>query len=325
MSDGQPHPSAFVPTIGPPDHWQAWTNVVIEVQLTSSRLAVTILTFISNPPRISRFVVWDWKTGIKFVVSSSRVHWYQDSHKSPTIQDIVRHSHTVQFVDEYRIFGVSETVDPYSRWSVTLLDTSAPAEDPQKPTEIEFRLDHVESLDGIYLGRGTYIQETRQGSPFRTDRKRHMLRLKCVSAPGYTPPTTPEFVIDYGSISAIASENESTSCIPWDFWKHKVVPFDQHVESAAALYFVGPRMLAISTVPYQGPSLHSFDFTPGACRLTKQIDASLDDEPRYAIRRAKLTDMFPDAHMMNWAFSEDNVLAFTVSLWVFVRAKSTLI
>ena len=53
MSDGQPHPSAFVPTIGLPGHWQAWTDVVIEVQLTSSRLAITILTFISNPPRIS--------------------------------------------------------------------------------------------------------------------------------------------------------------------------------------------------------------------------------------------------------------------------------
>ena len=78
MSDGQPHPSAFSPTIEPPDSWKTWTKRVAQVQLTSSRLAVTFLTSSDVP----RFVVWDWKTGVKHVVSSDQLHCYQGDRES---------------------------------------------------------------------------------------------------------------------------------------------------------------------------------------------------------------------------------------------------
>ena len=219
------------------------------------------------------------------------------------------------------MFGVSEAMDPDSRSLVTLLDTSAPVEDPQKPREIEFGLDPEEWFDRIDLVKGKYTQGTRwQGSPFRTDRKRHVLYLDPVSYLSCCiAPSVPGLVIDYGSICAIASENKTASCIPWDLWKHKVVSLDQDVEFAATfLKPVGPRVLGIIQEPPQGPSLHSFDFTPGVCRSAEEIDSDtpFDDEPRHTINYAKLTDKFPEGHSVKWVFSEDNVLAFTVNLWV---------
>jgi hypothetical protein len=187
------------------------------------------------------------------------------------------------------------------------MDTSAPVEDPHKPREVEFELKHTGSLTCIHLTEGTYTQGARLGSPFRTDRKRHVLSVR-------TPERSQPFVIDYGSICAIASENEAALYIPWNLWKHKTTPLDRDIEHTMALEVVGPRVLEIRKKAYQGPSLRSFDFTPGACRFTKQIDTSLDDTSRYAIRRAKLTDVFPEGRMVWWYFSEDNVLAFTVCL-----------
>ena len=202
-------------------------------------------------------------------------------------------------------------MDSGSRWSVTLLDTSVSVEDPQKPREIEFGLNFADP-PAIHLREGTYIRGARQGSPFWTDRKRHVL---CIT-PAYASRCTQhfKFVIDYGSICAIASENGTASRIPWDLWKHKITQLHEHTESTLALGFVGPRVLTISRKPYQGPLIRSLDFTPGACRFTKQIDTSFEDAPWYAFRRAVLTDTFPEGHEVAWVLSEDNVLAFTVSL-----------
>lgn len=229
----------------------------------------------------------------------------------------MRRAQTAQFVDEYRIFGVSNDVGPSSRWSVTLFDTSSPVEDPQRPKEIEFELnyDHAESLHSIRLDEGTYTQGARLGSPFFTDRKKHILCITPVCPPEYTW----SLVIDYESICGIASENETASRIPWDIWKHKTTLIDQCTGFTTAIACVGPRVLVMSKKPYQGPWLRSFDFTPGACRYTKQIDTSLDDTARCAIRRAKLADTFPEGHRVKWGFSEDNVLAFTVSWQVFLE------
>jgi hypothetical protein len=187
------------------------------------------------------------------------------------------------------------------------MDTSAPVEDLRKPRQIEFELDHAEPLDWVYLSEGTYAQAARIGPSFRTDRKRHVLSV-CTSN------RSRSFVIDYGSICAIASGNEAASCIPWNLWKHKTTPLDQDTKFTTALELVGPRVLELREEPHQGPSLRSRDFTPGACRFTKQIDTSSDDTSRFAIRRAKLSDVFPEGEITWWVFSEDNVLGFTVCL-----------
>jgi hypothetical protein len=121
-------------------------------------------------------------------------------------------------------------------------------------------------------------------------------------------------VIDYGSICAIASENEAASSIPWNLWKPRTIPSDQDMGFTMVSESIGPRVLQLEEKPNEGPSLRSVDFTPGACRLTKRIDTSLDDASRYAIRHAKLADVFPERRTVWWAFSEDKVLAFTVCL-----------
>lgn len=74
MSDGQPHPSASAPVINGPDYGKEWVAGEMQVQLTRSRLAVTVMTLIDLPPRVPRLIVWDWKTGVKYVVSGNRVH-----------------------------------------------------------------------------------------------------------------------------------------------------------------------------------------------------------------------------------------------------------
>ena len=71
MSDGQPHPSASSSILNGRDYGRDWMADVVQVQLTRSRLAVTVLTFVDEPPRVSHFIVWDWKTGVKYAVSSS--------------------------------------------------------------------------------------------------------------------------------------------------------------------------------------------------------------------------------------------------------------
>jgi len=201
---------------------------------------------------------------------------------------------------------------PNWRWSVILLDTAAPVGNPQKPRETEFGLDDTESVEFLYLKEGTYARGARTGSLFRTDRRRHVLGIVLTSS-----PDPPSFAIDYESICSVASENETTSYIPWDRWKHKTMTSDRHMEFTAATEFTGPRKLVISEMPHPWVlSLWSVDFTPGARRYTRRVDTSLDDASRYAIRRRKLTDMFSESHLVGWALSEDNVLAFTVSLRV---------
>jgi len=222
----------------------------------------------------------------------------------------MRLSQNVQFVDEHRIFGVSKAIDPGSRWSVTLLDTSVSVEDPRKPREIEFGLDFVEP-PAVNLTEGTYARGARQGSPFRTDRKRHILCITPVNASGHT--RHPGLVVDYGSICAIASENETTSSIPWDLWKHKTTPFRECLEHTVDLAFVGPRLLMVNKQPHQGLSFRSYDFTPGACRFIKQADRSFDDPPRYVTHCGMVTDGFPEGDNVVWVFSEDNILTFPVS------------
>ena len=78
MSDGQPHPNASVPVIDGPDYGhEGWFNHISDVKVTSSRLAMTaqILPEIFNYNQLTpHFLVWDWKTGVKCVVSG-----YQNS------------------------------------------------------------------------------------------------------------------------------------------------------------------------------------------------------------------------------------------------------
>jgi len=236
---------------------------------------------------------------------------------------------------------VSQAVGPGSRWSVTLLDTSVPVEDPREPREIEFELNNAESLRLIHYKQGTYARGARLGSPFWTDRKGHVLCIKFVWAPRFVPNPAicnhplldsggsgsadpglrrdywvpgcdQTFVIDYESICAIASKNGAALCIPWDLWKHETMPIDLQLGFPDALQFVGPRVLVIDDELYQGPSLRSLDFIPGARRF-KKIHTSLDAASRYATHHAKLADTFPEGDQVRWDLLEDNVLAFRVS------------
>jgi hypothetical protein len=310
MSDGQPHPNASIPILNGPKFWLQSAFSHMRVRLTCSRIAVTapMLTVpCPSSDRVPRLIVWDWKTGVMHVVST-QVNWRWNDRESTTLQDVSRRSQNFQFVDEYRIFGASTLMSHRPRWSVTLLDTSAPVDDPHKPREIEFALGRVGSFDQILLTEGTYAQGARLGSPFRTDRKRHVLSIKLICA----PEPSQSFVIDYGSICTIASENEAASSIPWNLWKHKTTPFDRDTAFTRALGLVGPRVLELRENPRQGSPLRLFDFTPGACRFTKQINTSSDDISRYAIRRAKLMDALLEGRTTWCVFSEDNVLAFLV-------------
>lgn len=160
----------------------------------------------------------------------------------------MRRSQTA-FVDEHRIFAVSSDLSPSPRWSVTLFDTSAPVEDPQRPKEIEYELEYDESPRLIHLTKGTHPRGARLGSPFQTDHKRHVLGI--ISACP-TSACSRTIVIDYESIRSIASENEIASRIPWDLWKNKTnTLIDRHMEPTTTVKFVGPRILAISEDPHQ--------------------------------------------------------------------------
>lgn len=206
---------------------------------------------------------------------------------------------------------MSSDLSPSPRWSVTLFDTSAPVEDPQRPKEIEYELEYDESPRLIHLTKGTHPRGARLGSLFQTDHKRYVLGIISVCP---TSACSRTIVIDYESIRSIASENEIASRIPWDLWKNKTnTLIDRHMEPTTTVKFVGPRILAISEDPHQGPVLRSFDFTSGVRRCTEKIDMYLDDAPWYATRLAKLTDTLPEGHLVEWVLSEDNVLGFSVS------------
>ena len=73
MSDGQVHPSALVPIINGPEYGRDESVRSIKIKITSSRLAVAVLAsrllFLRNPGPVFHFIVWDWRTGVKHVVS----------------------------------------------------------------------------------------------------------------------------------------------------------------------------------------------------------------------------------------------------------------
>ena len=215
---------------------------------------------------------------------------------------------TIQFVDEHRIFGVPYATISGSglpKW-VTLLDTSAPAENPRRPKEMEFELDDAEGPASLI--KGTYVQGAKLGSSFRTDRKKHVLGIVHTYNSGKT------FVIDYESICAIASENKSSSRIPWDLWKHKTTRIGYYAESSSSLMLAGPRAFSISRNERDELLIWSFDFTPGACRHIEELGPSSKVVPPHAIRCVKLTDKHPELEMASWDVSEDNILCFGVSL-----------
>ena len=191
----------------------------------------------------------------------------------PLLQDIQRSSIDVQFVDEHRIFGVSHGLDPDSPQLVTLLDTSTSAENPQEPREIVFELGNLEGP--VSLIEGTHAQGAKLGPSFRTNPKKHVLGIAC------TPISQQHrsFVINYESLCTIASENESSSHIPWDFWKHKTTQIGHYTGFSPSLTLVGPRAFVMGEDNSQGPQLWCFDFTPGAYRSTKRLDPSSEVAP----------------------------------------------
>ena len=208
------------------------------------------------------------------------------------------------------MFGVSCDSDPGLPWLVTLLDTFALHEDPQKPTEIVFELDNGGWR--ITLMEGTHVQGANLGSSFRTNRKEHVLGI------AYTVDPEKSFVIDYESICAIASENKTSSRIPWDLWRHKTTRIGHYTRFEPFLKLVGRRAFAMreESAHSRRPWVRSFDFTPGACRFVEQLDPSSEVVPPHVLRRAALTDGSPEWYLINWEVSEDNILIFSVSLRV---------
>ena len=213
---------------------------------------------------------------------------------------------TLQFVDEHRIFGVPSATNMGSNLPrlVTLLDTSAPAENPRRPKEMEFELDNEKGTASLI--EGTYAQGAKIGSSFRTNRKKHVLGI------AHTSPHT--FVIDYESICAIASENKSSSRIPWDLWKHKTTQIGHYTftEASSSLVLAGPRAFSISGSG--GLWVRSFDFTPGACRFIEKPSPSSGVVSPYVVRTVVLMHELPEWQTIISDVSEDNVLWYGVSL-----------
>lgn len=214
-----------------------------------------------------------------------------------------------QFVDEYRIFGVSHGSSRPSRWFIVLWDTSTPAEDPQKPTEVEFELDSANPE--ICLLEGSHVQGAMLGSPFRTNQGTH---VSCISHIRATERDR-SFVIDYESICALASQNKSSLRIPWDLWKHKTTQIGHYTGYGHMLKFVGPR--AFETRLTQGSGglwVRSYDFTPGARRSVERSGVPSEVFPPNVIRHATLTDGVSGWRGLRWAASEDNLMVFHVGL-----------
>jgi len=60
-----------------PEYGQEWSVGNIQVQVTCSRLALMIPMIAGhNALRSPAFIVWDWKTGVKYVVSNRQAYWY---------------------------------------------------------------------------------------------------------------------------------------------------------------------------------------------------------------------------------------------------------
>ena len=194
---------------------------------------------------------------------------------------------------------------------ITLIDTSLPTDDPQNPREVEFKLDDVESPHFASLLAGTHVQGAKLGSPFRTNPRGHFLCIK---------HNDTAFVINYESICAIATENWSSSPIPWDTWKHKTTQVGRYIRPRSSAMFVGPRAFVVPeevTESFHAPRIRSFDFTPDARRFTKPLD-SLGVVTRFATCLAQLPvpGGLSGRHHARWAVSEDNILLIGVSLQV---------
>ena len=129
------------------------------------------------------------------------------------------------------------------------------------------------------------------------NRKNHVL---CIAY----KPTSQRYqylVIDYESVCAIASKNEPSSHIPWDFWKHKTTQIAYYPEFSSPPMLVGPRAFSVSRDGGDGPMVWSFDFTPGACHFIGQLGPSSKVMPLHVIRWTSLTDEFVRNEEPNFA------------------------
>ena len=170
-----------------------------------------------------------------------------------------------------------------------------------------FEVDNPQGL--VSLIEGTHVQGAKLGSTFRTNPKKHILGIGSF----FRAPER-SFVIDYESICTIASENKSSTRIPWDVWKHKTTRIGHYTGFSPAITLVGPRAFVVSEDATHGPRMWTFDFTPGACRSVEHLDPSSEVVPPHVIRCATLADWLPEWRSVRWWIaSGDNILASCVS------------
>ena len=162
----------------------------------------------------------------------------------------------------------------------------------------------------VSLLAGTHAQDARLGSPFRTHSKGHFLGI------GHRVTSEQSFAINYENICAIATENWSSSRIPWNIWKHRTTQIGRYPQSPLSTMFIGPRAFEVPEDIFHGPWVRSFDFTPGARRFTKPPDPSTEVEPQPVSRLVMLREGLMEGPPARWAISEDNILLIGVSLEV---------
>jgi len=325
MSDGQPYTSGCHPSVMGSSYKPLRRIDSVHLQLTSYRLAATVVTvqaddlFDSHSDHTDLFV-WDWRTGRTWLVSHSISFACnkQTNLMGALKEHIQKGILTARFIDEYRLFGA---VRPDRGTTLMLWDSSNP-HNPKDPPGIIFE----PGPNSIYsdVHRNARNHETNHVLPFRECPSMGIIALVAHTKHPITGTTIRRtLVIPVGTLASFARRIGEAAYVPWEVWSRFAVPIELN-PTAPFAHILHSQVLAVQKVENPlGPTsiLRVWDFSLRSRRRQVQSDPSASLPP-YTIRVFPLDADYQDSL---FDFTEGGVLVTSVRIHVIARHAKVLI
>lgn len=308
MSDGTPHPEATCPIIPGPVFPPDTHTVEGELQVTGFRLAVRVL-LLEPPAKSERLIVWDWRTGEKYMVCRSCLLLPQGGSILPfrlNPQEILYLAHRVRakFIDDYHLLTTA------AAWVTTprLWDTTILAE-TLKTCTIEFGLGPDYKIDTT-LGNPFYFNmESSHGVPFHEDTSKQLIGIRVVPRACSRPCST-LLLIRYGDLMKLASQIGKKPWIKWEAWRKFTLPvkFRPGVQEFGLLR--SHLLIVCRDSKGSGTILYIYDFTVRSLRQRVQDKKVSDQLIPYTRRKFPLSA--EGEPLGDFRFTEDNIFVLSV-------------
>lgn len=311
LSDGFPHNLAPDPVMHYVEHGSRKILSSIKVLASRHRLvAIAALQRTSYFGRHNTLVVWDWRSGERVLVRSSRLSIPPPRNNADvtiTKKTTGCWVNEVQFLDEYKIIGITRPEEESAEHSLVMWDTT---------TANERQLTFGMPTGGIlYKPKGLvdYSWAPAGIGLHRSDPARRAVGVLCRVNRGKAHKDDGYMiVINAGALRAHGSKKcSSTTKIPWKAWEHSTTVIQTSRSATKAISISGGWLFAMM----KGFSGWNF------IELLRVYDFSAGTQGGRYPNRPPARDVLlnlgrgtVDEGKKDWCFAEDNLLLFHVSL-----------